>query len=90
MHYHTKFKCNLESNIDINVIINGKILEKISKLNISMLLTSTLEKLLLIACEYLSDIFDFIIISKEKNQLLIKTINYCNENNINKKEVNIL
>lgn len=60
MHYHTKFKCNLESSIDINVIINGKIPEKISKLNISMLLTFTLENTLLIAREYLSDIFDLI------------------------------
>ena len=41
-----------------------------------------------IAREYSSSIFDFIIqINKEKNQLLIKTINYCNENNINNKEV---
>lgn len=74
--------------VDIKVIINGKIPEDIDELDISMLLTSILENALLIAREYSSSIFDFIIqINKEKNQLLIKTINYCNENNINNKEV---
>ena len=77
--------------INIKVIINGKIPENIDELDISMLLTSILENALLIAREYSSDIFDFIIqVNKEKNQFLIKTINYCNENSINKKEINKL
>lgn len=88
---NSKIKKIKKFGIDIKVIINGKIPEGLDELDISMLLNSILENALLIAREYSSDIFDFIIqINKDKNQLLIKTINYCNENSINKKEVNIL